>query len=71
PNHHVAFGAGGAHFCLGASLARLEIEIIFDELARRMPDISAAGDPQGLRMNLIQGVKHLPVTFTPSEPVGA
>ncbi|MGI9602546.1 MAG: cytochrome P450, partial [Acidimicrobiales bacterium] len=42
PNHHVAFGAGGAHFCLGASLARLEIEIIFDELARRMPDISAA-----------------------------
>ncbi|MDH3704719.1 MAG: cytochrome P450 [Acidimicrobiia bacterium] len=71
PNHHVAFGAGGAHFCLGASLARLEIEIIFDELADRMPDISPAGDPQGLRMNLIQGVKHLPVTFTPSEPVGA
>ena len=71
PNHHVAFGAGGAHFCLGASLARLEIEILFDELADRFPDIEAAGEPEGLRMNLIQGVKHLPVAFTPSEPVGA
>jgi len=66
PNHHVAFGAGGAHFCLGASLARLEIETLFSELSRRMPDIAQAGPPEGLRMNLVQGVKHLPVTFTPT-----
>ena len=66
PNHHMAFGAGGAHFCLGANLARLEIKIIFEELAKRCPDIRPTGPAERLRMNLIDGIKHLPVAFTPS-----
>jgi cholest-4-en-3-one 26-monooxygenase len=66
PNHHMAFGAGGAHFCLGANLARLEIKIIFEELAKRCPDIRPAGPAERLRMNLVDGIKHLPVAFTPS-----
>jgi cholest-4-en-3-one 26-monooxygenase len=65
PNNHVAFGGGGAHFCLGASLARLEIRILFEELLRRLPDISLAGPPARLRSNFINGIKHLPVRFTP------
>ena len=69
PNHHMAFGAGGAHFCLGASLARLEIEVIFEGLADRLPDLAATGPADRLRMNLVNGIKHLPVAFTPSAPV--
>jgi cholest-4-en-3-one 26-monooxygenase len=65
-NHHVAFGGGGAHFCLGANLARLEIKMMFQELARRVPDIELAGPAERLRMNLVDAIKHLPVTFTPS-----
>jgi cholest-4-en-3-one 26-monooxygenase len=69
PNHHLAFGGGGAHFCLGANLARLEIEIMFEGLARRLPDLEATGPADRLRMNLVNGIKHLPVKFTPSAPV--
>jgi cholest-4-en-3-one 26-monooxygenase len=69
PNHHMAFGAGGPHFCLGASLARLELQVMFGALAQRMPDIEAAGPPQRLRNNLLNSIKHLPVRFTPGEPV--
>ncbi len=65
-NHHVAFGGGGPHFCLGANLARLEIKMMFQELARRMPDIELAGPASRLRMNLVDAIKHLPVTYTPS-----
>lgn len=65
PNEHVAFGGGGAHYCLGASLAKLELEIIFTEVLTRMAGLSAAGPAEMLRSNFIGGVKHLPVTFTP------
>ncbi len=65
PNEHVAFGGGGAHYCLGANLAKLELEIIFGEVLRRMPDIAAAGPAEMLRSNFIGGVKHLPVTYSP------
>jgi cholest-4-en-3-one 26-monooxygenase len=65
PNPHVAFGGGGVHFCLGASLARLEIRILFEELLRRLPDIEQAGPVARLRSNFINGIKHLPVRFTP------
>ena len=74
PNDHVAFGGGGAHYCLGANLAKLELQIIFDEVLSRMPDITQAGPAETLRSNFIGGVKHLPVTFTPGvrkHPVGA
>ena len=65
PNPHLAFGAGGPHFCLGVSLARLEIRIMFEELLRRLPDIELAGPVSRLRSNFIAGIKHMPVTFTP------
>ena len=61
PNEHVSFGAGGPHFCLGASLARLEARILFEELLARMPTLAQAGDPVRLRSNFINGIKSLPV----------
>ncbi len=66
PNPHLAFGGGGRHFCLGASLARLEIRVLFEELLRRLPDIELDGAPHRLRSNFINGIKTLPVRFTPS-----
>jgi cytochrome P450 len=62
---HSAFGGGGPHFCLGANLARMEMKLIFDELLRRIPDMELAGEPSRLRSNFINGIKHMPVTFTP------
>ena len=69
-NPHIAFGGGGPHFCLGANLARLEIRVMFEHLLDRVPDIHQAGDMQRLQSQFINGVKHLPVAFTPSPPVG-
>ncbi len=62
---HVTFGGGGAHFCLGFSLAELEIKIMFEELLNRIPDMELAGPVARLRSNFINGIKHLPVRFTP------
>jgi cholest-4-en-3-one 26-monooxygenase len=61
PNEHLAFGGGGPHFCLGASLARMEIRVLFEELARRVPVLRPLGAPDRLRSNFIGGIKHLPV----------
>ncbi|MEO7428457.1 MAG: cytochrome P450 [Acidimicrobiales bacterium] len=70
PNEHVAFGFG-PHFCLGASLARLEISVMLDELLERLPDLQLA-DPAArppLRpANFISGIERLPVTFSPTRP---
>lgn len=65
PNPHVGFGGPGPHFCLGAHLARREITLMFRELYTRLPDIELAGPPVQLRSNFINGVKSLPVQFTP------
>lgn len=65
PNRHIAFGGGGRHFCLGAHLARLEIKVVLQELMRCMPDMEPTGEPVRLRNNHINGIKHLPVRFTP------
>ncbi len=65
PNDHIAFGGGGAHFCLGANLARMELRLIFDEINERLGDMQLAGEPERLRSNFIGGIKHMPVTFTP------
>jgi cholest-4-en-3-one 26-monooxygenase len=62
PNEHLAFGFG-AHFCLGATLARLEIQVLFEELFRRLPDLAPAGAPVRMRGNHIAGIKHLPVRW--------
>jgi cholest-4-en-3-one 26-monooxygenase len=64
PNEHVAFGGGGSHFCLGANLARVEIRVMFTELLREMPELELGGEVERLRSNFINGIKHLPVTFT-------
>lgn len=70
PNNHMAFGAGGPHFCLGANLARMEIKVMYDRLLDRLPDIHLDGKVERLRSNFINGVKHIPVAFSPSAPVG-
>jgi cholest-4-en-3-one 26-monooxygenase len=71
PNPHIAFGGGGPHFCLGANLARMEIRVMFEHLANRLPDLHQNGDVQRLQSQFINGVKHLPVAFTPVKPLGA
>ncbi|MCV7346753.1 cytochrome P450 [Mycolicibacterium rhodesiae] len=63
PNPHLGFGGNGAHFCIGANLARMEIKLIFNEIANQIPDISKLGEPQRLRSGWLNGVKHLPVTY--------
>lgn len=68
-NPHIGFGAGGAHFCLGANLARMELKLIFNEILTRLPDLAMAGEPEILRSNFIAGVKSMPVSFTPGEKV--
>ena len=63
PNPHMAFGAGGPHFCLGANLARMEIRVMFEHLLDRMPDMELSGDVQRLQSAFISGVKHIPISF--------
>jgi cholest-4-en-3-one 26-monooxygenase len=61
PNEHIAFGGRGPHYCLGASLAKMEIRVMFEEMLTRIPNITQAGEIERLHSNLINGVKHLPV----------
>ena len=70
PNHHVAFGGPGAHVCLGASLARLELRVMFEALLARLPDIElATPEPLPLRpSNFIVGIERMPVVFAPRDP---
>ncbi len=70
PNEHVAFGIG-EHYCLGSNLARLEIRVIFEELVRRLPDLELAGPVRRLRSNFINGIKSMPIRFTPQKQAGA
>lgn len=63
PNPHLAFGGNGAHFCIGANLARMEIKLIFDEIADQIPDIAKLAEPQRLRSGWINGVKELSVSY--------
>ncbi|MGB0877957.1 MAG: cytochrome P450 [Mycobacterium sp.] len=63
PNPHLAFGGNGAHYCIGANLARMEIKLIFNELADQIPDIAKLAEPQRLRSGWINGVKKLEVAY--------
>jgi cytochrome P450 len=64
PNHHLGFGGGGPHYCLGASLARSQLRSLFDELLRVMPDIEV-GEPERFRSSaFIHGIKRMPCSFT-------
>ena len=67
PNEHVAFGGGGAHYCLGANLARVELRIIFREILSRLGELQKTAEPRVLRGNFVTGLKQMPVTFTPGE----
>ncbi|MFF4013980.1 cytochrome P450 [Streptomyces sp. NPDC001843] len=62
PNPHLGFGGGGPHYCLGKSLAVLEIDLIFNATADAMPNLRLAADPRRLRSAWINGVKELRVT---------
>ncbi len=68
PNHHVAFGGGGAHFCLGAHVARIEIVAMLREVLARLPDLEPAGPVEWQASTFISGPKRMPVRFTPSAP---
>jgi methyl-branched lipid omega-hydroxylase len=65
PNPHVGFGGPGPHFCLGAHLARREMSVLFRELLTRVPDIHATAPPDRLQSMFINGIKRMPVAFTP------
>jgi cholest-4-en-3-one 26-monooxygenase len=65
PNDHVTFGGGGVHYCLGANLARAEIRAIMRQLVERLPDLELAGEARRLRSDFVNGIKTMPVTFTP------
>ncbi|BCK52755.1 steroid C26-monooxygenase [Nocardia wallacei] len=69
PNPHLAFGGTGAHFCIGANLARLEIDLIFNAIADHLPDISKLGDPRRLRSGWLNGIKEFPVDYKGGCPV--
>ncbi|MFJ9019065.1 cytochrome P450 [Streptomyces sp. NPDC102259] len=62
PNPHLGFGGGGPHFCLGKSLAVLEINLIFNAIADALPDLRLVSDPRRLRSAWINGVKELRVS---------
>jgi hypothetical protein len=63
PNKHNAFGYG-VHFCLGAALARMEVNSFFTELVPRLESIELAGDPQHIATIFVGGLKHLPIRYS-------
>lgn len=63
PNPHLAFGGQGTHYCIGANLARMEIKLIFNELADQVPNISKLSEPERLRSGWINGIKDLQVAY--------
>ncbi|MCG5218679.1 cytochrome P450 [Streptosporangium soli] len=62
PNRHLAFGFG-AHYCLGAAMARMEVRALFTELLSRLTSVEAAGDPQWVATTFVGGLKHLPIRY--------
>lgn len=62
PNHHLAFGVG-EHYCAGAHVARLELEMAYKHLLPRLKEVELAGEPVRLRSNLVGGLKHLPIRY--------
>jgi cholest-4-en-3-one 26-monooxygenase len=63
PNPHLGFGGTGAHYCIGANLARLEINLIFNAIADVLPDITVVGEPKRLRSGWLHGIKEIPVAY--------
>jgi len=64
PNPHVGFGGTGAHYCIGANLARMTINLIFNAVADNMPDLKPVGEPERLMSGWLNGIKHWQVDYT-------
>ena len=64
PNPHVGFGGTGAHYCIGANLARMTINLIFNAVADHMPDLKPIGEPERLMSGWLNGIKHWQVDYT-------
>jgi cytochrome P450 len=62
PNKHLAFGSG-VHFCLGAALARMEVNSFFTELVPRLKSIELSGNPELTATTFVGGLKHLPIRY--------
>ena len=69
PNPHVGFGGTGAHYCIGANLAKMTINLIFNAVADAMPDITPIGEPERLMSGWLNGIKHWQVDYTGKCPV--
>jgi cholest-4-en-3-one 26-monooxygenase len=69
PNPHVGFGGTGAHYCIGANLARMTISLIFNAVADHMPDLKPISTPERLRSGWLNGIKHWQVAYTGKCPV--
>jgi cholest-4-en-3-one 26-monooxygenase len=63
PNPHVGFGGTGAHYCIGANLARMTIDLMFNAIADHLPDLTPVADPERLRSPFINGIKHWQVDY--------
>jgi cholest-4-en-3-one 26-monooxygenase len=66
PNPHVGFGGTGAHYCIGANLARMTIDLMFNAIADAMPDLTPLSKPERLRSGWLNGIKHWNVDYTGS-----
>jgi cholest-4-en-3-one 26-monooxygenase len=64
PNPHLGFGGTGVHYCVGASLARMTIDLMFNAIADHLPDLRPVGQPERLRSSMINGIKHWQVDYT-------
>jgi cholest-4-en-3-one 26-monooxygenase len=71
PNDHLTFGGGGVHYCLGASLAKAEIKATMRQIVERLPDLELAGPVNRLHSDFVNGVKTMPVRFTPTAPLSS
>ncbi|CAN3130990.1 cytochrome P450 [Mycobacterium sp. smrl_JER01] len=69
PNPHVGFGGTGAHYCIGANLAKMTINLIFNAVADAMPDLKPIGEPERLKSGWLNGIKHWQVDYTGKCPV--
>ncbi len=69
PNPHLGFGGTGAHYCIGANLARMTVDLMINAIADHMPDLAPMGEPQRLRSPFINGIKHWPVDYGSRCPV--
>jgi cytochrome P450 len=65
PNDHISFGGGGPHFCLGAHIARIEIDALLREILTRLPDMEPTAPAEWLASNFVSGPSRLPVRFSP------